>query len=325
MVEEDRVEDLPPGRRQAERDVGDPEDRLAFRKARLDRANALDRLDRGADVVRVAGTDRKHECVEDQVAGRQAVLASKEIVAALGDCELARAGDRHALALVFVDAADDDRPAVVAKQGHDLLEPFLAILEIDRVHDRLALAMPERRLDHASVCGVDHERHLHLAGDVRHEPVHVGGLVPIGIGQAHVEDLRPVLDLPAPDLGGLLELVGDDQLLEPPRADHVRALTHEQGAVVVGRKEDLDPADRLRLLRRRDARRPSAHQRLQRADVRRRRAAAAADEVHPALVDEARHLEGQARRGLGEVEALPAGIAALERGLVGRSGPARGV
>ena len=59
---------------------------------------------------------------------------------------------------------------------------------------------------------VDHERHLHLAGDLRHEPVHVDGLVPVGIGQADVEDLGAVLHLRAADLGGLLELLGDDQL-----------------------------------------------------------------------------------------------------------------
>src|SRR4029450_4482705 len=81
VVQGDRIGDLGPGRGRAERRGGDAEDRLALRKARLDGADALDRLDGGADVVDVAGTDRKDEGVEDQVAGRQGVLARDEVVA----------------------------------------------------------------------------------------------------------------------------------------------------------------------------------------------------------------------------------------------------
>ena len=55
---------------------------------------------------------------------------------------------------------------------------------------------------------------------------------------------------------------------------------------------------------RRHARRPAAHQLRQRRDVGRRRSAAAADEVDPALVDEALQLEGQARRRLAVLAAL---------------------
>ncbi len=76
VIEEDRVEHLASGRRQAERDVRDPEDRLALRKSLLDGANALDRLDGGADVVHVARAHRKDERVEDQVAGREPVFAA---------------------------------------------------------------------------------------------------------------------------------------------------------------------------------------------------------------------------------------------------------
>src|SRR4029450_432355 len=108
------------------RHVGDAEDRLALRKARLDGESALAPLDGGADVVDVAGTDRKDEGVKDQVAGRQAVLAREEVVATLGDRELARARDRHALALVLVDAADDDRAAIGPEQRHDLDAPLPA-------------------------------------------------------------------------------------------------------------------------------------------------------------------------------------------------------
>ena len=225
-------------------------------------------------------------------------------MAALGDRELPQARDRHALALVLVDAADDDGAAIGPEQGHDLLEPLLAVFEVDRIHDRLALAVAQGHLEHPRVGRVDHERHLHLAGDLGHEPVDVGGLVAVGVGQADVENVGAGANLGAPDLGRLLELVGDDQLLEPSGADDVRALAHEQRAVVLGRVEHLDPADRLLLVRRRDARRTAVDQRLDRGDVGRRRPAAAADEVDPAFIDEALQLEGQAPGRLRVLAAL---------------------
>ena len=79
-----------------------------------------------------------------------AVLPGEELVGALGDRELALARDRHALLLVLVDAADHHRRAVGAQERHHPLEALLAVLEVDRVDDRLALAVAERQLDHAA-------------------------------------------------------------------------------------------------------------------------------------------------------------------------------
>ena len=61
-------------------------------EARLDRPHALDGLDRGADVVGVAGAHREDERVEDQVALGDAVLAGEQVVGPLRDGELALAG-----------------------------------------------------------------------------------------------------------------------------------------------------------------------------------------------------------------------------------------
>jgi len=47
------------------------------------------------------------------------------------------------LLLVLVDAADDHGGAVRAQQRAHLLEALLAVLEIDRVDDGLALAVTE--------------------------------------------------------------------------------------------------------------------------------------------------------------------------------------
>src|SRR5207253_2123889 len=107
--------------------------RPALGEARLDRADALDRLHRRADVVRVARPDGEDERVEDQVARGQAVLRGEQLVRALGDRELALARDGHALLLVLVDAADDDGAAVGLEERDDLLETLLAVLEVDRV------------------------------------------------------------------------------------------------------------------------------------------------------------------------------------------------
>jgi hypothetical protein len=214
VIEEDGVQHLASGRGEPEGDVRDAEDGLALREARLDGADALDGFLRRADVVRVARADGKHERIEDEVARRDPVLLGEEGVRALRDGQLALARDRHALLLVLVDAAHHHRTAVGAQERHDLLEALLAVLQVDRVDDGLALAVPQRQLDDGGVGGVDHERHLHLAGDLRHEAIHVGQLVAIGVGQADVEHLGRALDLGASDLGRVLEAVVDDQVLE---------------------------------------------------------------------------------------------------------------
>src|SRR5207247_9244354 len=69
VIEEYRVEHLAARGGQAERDVRDPEDRLALRKPLLDGTDALDGLDGRADVVGIARADRKDESVDAEGAG----------------------------------------------------------------------------------------------------------------------------------------------------------------------------------------------------------------------------------------------------------------
>ena len=206
--------------------------------------------------------------------------------------------------LILVDAADDDGGAVGAQQRRHPLEALLTVLEVDRVDDGLALAEAQRQLEDGGVGGVDHQRHFHAPGELAHEAVHVGRLVAVGVGQAHVEHLGGGTDLGAADFGGVVEAVGDDQLLELPRADDVGPLAHEYRTVVVGRIEDLDAAHGLGLDRRGHARRLAGHEARDRADVLRRGATAAAHEVDPALVHEARELEGETLRRLAVLAAL---------------------
>ena len=93
-----------------------------------------------------------------------------------------------------------------------------------------------------------------------HEAVHVGRLVPVGVGQADVEHLGAALTWARPTSAASSNRSCDDQFLEAARPDHVGPLAHEDGPVVVGRVQHLDPADRDGALRRRPAGRPAPHQ-----------------------------------------------------------------
>ena len=49
------------------------------------------------------------------------------------------------------------------RNRHHAFEFFLAILEIDRIEDRLALAIRQRQLDRRRIGGIDHHRCLHFS------------------------------------------------------------------------------------------------------------------------------------------------------------------
>ncbi len=66
------------------------------------------------------------------------------IVGALGDGQFAFARDGLGLEFVLVDRPDDDRRAELLHQRQHLVEFLLAVLEIDRVDDALALAIGQR-------------------------------------------------------------------------------------------------------------------------------------------------------------------------------------
>ena len=126
-------------------------------------------------------------------------------------------------------------------------------------------------------------------------------LVAIGALQADVDDVRAVLHLPARDFGGLFPLLFGDQVLEQARADDVGALADDQRAVALFGFDQFD-AGIVGAMRGRLARRAGACPRHLRdgADVRGRGAAAAADDVQPAVVDELLELRGQRFRRLAD-------------------------
>ena len=79
MVEHHRVEHFAPGFGQAEGDVGDAQDGLAAGQRGFDRADALDGLDAGTDIVAVPGADREHQRVKEDVLRRDAVLIYQKV------------------------------------------------------------------------------------------------------------------------------------------------------------------------------------------------------------------------------------------------------
>ena len=300
QVEEDRVDDLARPHRQPEGHVRDPEHGRAGRQGLLDQPQALDGLHRPADVRRIAARRREDQRVEDDVGLGHAVLRGQERVAAARDLELALAGEGLRLLRVLVDDAEDHRRAVAPEQRRHVGDPLLAVLEVDGVDDRLALAVGQRHLDRRRVGGVDHDRRLDRAAEPSVELADRGPLVALGGLQADVDDLRAALDLAARDLGRLVPVAGRHQVAELPRADDVGALAHQQRPVVGGGLDQLDAGER-RAPRAAAAVAAGAAARdhpRDRRDVVGGGAAAAADDVDPAGVDEAFEGGGQARRGL---------------------------
>ena len=273
---------------QSKGDVRDAEDGLASRQRVLDEANAFDRLDARADIVFVAGADREDQRVEDDVFGLDAVFFGEQLERALGHLQLARARNSLRLLLVVVDTADDERGAEAAGERHDLLEAILAVLEVDRIDQRLARRALERFFDHAMIGRIDHQRHFHFfdfdfkkARDVRH-------LVAIRILEAYVEDVRAAAHLHAPHFGSFLDLALGDQPLELAAAEHVGALADDHRARVVVDDERLDAGDDRAPDGRALARPFARHRFHQQPDMLRRRPAASADQIDPTVFGEAR-------------------------------------
>ena len=152
---------------------------------------------------------------------------------ALRDRQLALAREGLRLQLVFVDGADHQRRAIPLRDGADALELLLAILQVDRVDDALALAVGERQFHRLRIGGVDHHRRFDFAVELLVEGLDVLHLIAVGALQADVHDVRAVLHLPARDLGGLFPLLFGDQILEEPRPDHVGPLAHDQRPVAL--------------------------------------------------------------------------------------------
>ena len=118
------------------------------------------------------------------------------------------------LLLIFVDAADDQRRAVSFGDRASPFELLLAVFQVDRIDDRLTLAVGERQFHGPGIGGVDHHRRFDLANQLFVKRRDVLDLVAVGALQADIHDMRAVLHLAAADFGGLLPFLRGNQILE---------------------------------------------------------------------------------------------------------------
>ena len=146
----------------------------------------------------------------------------------LGHLELALGGLGHP---DLVDGERDHRGAVLRGQGHHLVELVAAGLEVDRVDDRAAGDLLERRLDHVGLGRVDLDRRRLGQRDPLDQLAHLVGLV-LALGQrhAHVEHVSPAGDLVLGDHEQPVIVIGQQQLLGLARALGVDPLADDRGA-----------------------------------------------------------------------------------------------
>src|SRR4051812_30149343 len=284
VVKEDGVHHFASGNGEAEAHVADAEHRLAARKLCFDETYGLDGRNRATRVRRVARGAGEDERVEVEVLFRDAVLAGQEVAAAHRDRELVLRLDRLP---ALVDAPDDEGGTETPRERDHACKALLAVLEIDRIDDRLALRVRQRRGDRLLVGRVDHQGRADLLDQHFQEPPQVLHLVPVGLLGGDVDHVRAALHLGPGDLRRIVPLFLRNQVPELLGAEDVGALAYDGWTDLVGDLQRVDPGQRAAPLGGRFAR-PQARRDLhQLADVRVVRPAAAAEEVQPAVLAEA--------------------------------------
>ncbi|MNS37747.1 hypothetical protein D3C72_699740 [compost metagenome] len=293
VVQEDRVEHVARRRAQPEAHVAHAEHRHHAGHGRLDRAKALDRLDRRAPELLVARREREGQIVEDQRLGLEPVLAHGDVVNGLGDFQLALGGLRHAH---LVDGQGHHRGAVLDDHRQDRVAALAAVFQVDRVDDRPARVGPKRFEQHGRLGAVEHQGALDAHGELLDHLGHglffVGAL---GQGHADVEHVRAVLHLIAAHLDHAVHVVRQQELLQLAAALRVDALAHDEGLGLLVQRHGANRArHRRHVLHLAPLGRAAADPAGQLADVVRRGAAAAADDLDA----EVRHelLDGLAKR-----------------------------
>ena len=207
---------------------------------------------------------------------------------------------RHRL---LVDRQRDQRGAVLEAQRHDVVELVAAGLEVDRVDDRAAGDLLERRLHHVGLGRVDLDRRRQRERDLLDELAHLLGLV-LALGQrdAEVEHVRAALDLALGDLQQAVVVVGEQQLLrlrEPCELTRSPTIVG-RGSCASGVAAIIEETCGGRGARRAaDGVRSFTRSAIAR-DVLGRRAAAAADDADAVALDELAERRGERLGLLGE-------------------------
>ena len=280
---------------------------LDARVALLEQARGLDVALGVVVVLLEAGGHGEDVGVEDDVARIESGLLRQQLVRAPEDLHATRGVVRLA---DLVEGHDDDTGAVAPDQLGLLEEVCFSFLEADRVDDGLALDALESCLDDAPLGAVDHDRdprHLRLGGHEVEERRHRGFGVEHPLVHVDVEDVGAAPDLLEGDVecGGVVLRL--DQAHETPGTRDVGALPHHREVGFGADREGLETGEaavarpRIGDL----ARGQSLDGRVDRPDVVRRRAAAAADDVHEAGLGKLLH---EFPRAFGALVVLPKGI-----------------
>ena len=265
------------------REVRDAAGDVGVRKVFSDPARRLDEGDAVAVVLLHAGGDGKDVRIKNDVLRREADAVHQDVVGARANRRLAL--ERVGLARL-VERHDDDGRTIAAHDLGMMDEAFLAFLERDGIHDRLALNAFEAGLDHGEFRGIDHHRH---AGDVGfgRDQIEERDHGLLGIEQAFVhvdvDDLGAVLDLVAGDGERCGIIAARHELPKTRRSGDVGAFADVDERNFSGQREGFEAGQpQTRLDFRKGARRLVGHGLGNGTDVIGRGAAAAADDVDEA-------------------------------------------
>ena len=115
----------------------------------------FEKVERVVVVLFEAGRDRQDVEIEHDVGRVEAESIGQQAIGALADFNLATGGVGLA---AFVERHHDERGAVSPDDSCLAKEVLFALLQADRVDDRLALDALQARLEHRPLRAVDHER-----------------------------------------------------------------------------------------------------------------------------------------------------------------------
>src|SRR6202022_4404857 len=124
-----------------------------------------------------------------------------------------------------------------ARQAEPLVGGLLAILEIDRVDDRLAAIKLHRGFEHWVFGRVDDQRRVDRTAHAADDLAHLGDLVAADESGADIEGVRAFLDLLAAHLNAALPIALLLQAGEGARAVGVAALADRQIRILLAERD----------------------------------------------------------------------------------------
>ena len=246
-----------------------------------------DGLQRGLGLILLGG-DRQCQAVDPEVTLRDAVgLRRSQDVLRNGDALVGGLGQP-----LFIHRQSNDGRAVLLHDGQDAVQYIL--VPVDGVHRSLAAADTQSRLEGVGVGGVQHQGQIGGLLELAHHLGQHGHLVHAGIADVDVQDVRARVLLLDGDVNNIVEVLFLQRLLEALLAGGIDALAddpHTGNADGLGRGADDAVAADFASPRRR-----AADALMQRANVFRIGAAAAAHDGH-ARLDGFCHGFGEGSRG----------------------------